>query len=107
MYADTGRIRALADDLRERAGEIRALAARLVARADGVAWQGLAADAMRAHARGRADALRRCALLHDDAAEALDRHAGRVAWLESQIDAVGDAIEDKVRGLVDILPGIG
>jgi uncharacterized protein YukE len=99
MYGDTTRIRALADRLRERATEIRALADRLVASADRVAWEGLAADAMRRHVRDRATALQRTALLHDDAAEALDRHARQVDHLKDLIAS----IERKARGLIDTL----
>ena len=95
MYGDTTRIRALADRLRERAAEIRALADRLVASADRVAWEGLAADAMRHHVRDRAAALRRTALLHDDAADALDRHARQVDHLKDLIAS----IERTARGL--------
>lgn len=111
MYADTARIRALADRLRERADDLRSLADRLLDRAAEVPWEGLAADAMRHHAGDRATALRRTARLHEDAAEALDRHAGRVGWVAEQLDAAGDAVEgaveDGVRGLVGALPGIG
>ena len=97
MYGDTARIRALADELRDRADDIRGLADRLTARADQVPWQGLAADAMRDHARRRAAALRRTACLHDDAADALDRHAREVDRLKDLIAA----IERKVRGLIE------
>ena len=97
MYGDTTRIRGLADDLRERAAEIRTLADRLVAQADAVAWEGLAADAMRHHTRERAGALQRTAWLHDEAADALDRHARQVDFLTDLIAS----IEDKARGLVD------
>ena len=97
MYGDTTTIRALARDLRTRADEIRAVADHLAARADDVAWRGLAADAMRGHARARSAALRRTAALHDDAADALDRHAREVDRVKDLIAA----IERKVRGLVD------
>src|SRR6478609_1008049 len=93
MYGDTTRIRALADRLRERATEIRALADRLVGSADRVAWAGLAAAAMRQHVWDRA------AVLHDDAAEALDRHARQVDQLKDLIAS----IERKARGLADKL----
>lgn len=92
MYADTARIRALAEDLRERADEVRDLAARLVTSADRVPWEGLAADAMRHHVGDRAAALRRTALLHDDAAEALDRHAGRVEHLTDLVPSLLDVV---------------
>lgn len=92
MYGDPTKIRALADHLRERADEIRDLATQLVTSADEVPWHGLAADAMRHHVGDRATALRRTALLHDDAAEALDRHAGRV-----------DAAQDLLPSLLDVV----
>ncbi len=97
MYGDTTAIRALATRLRERADEVRAEADDLAALAARVPWEGLAADAMRHHARDRAGALRRTALLHDDAAEALDRHAREVDRLKDLIAA----IERKVRHLLD------
>ncbi|GAA4368587.1 putative T7SS-secreted protein [Nocardioides caricicola] len=94
MLGDTTRIRALAADLRERAEDIRALAGRLAVSADQVPWEGLAADAMRAAVRHRAAALRRTALLHEDAAEALDRHAGRVDHVKGLAgDAVGSLLD--------------
>ena len=97
MYGDTTTIRALARDLRERADDLRAEADRLSARADSVSWHGLAADAMRAHAHGRSAALRRTAALHDDAGDALDRHAREVDRLKDLIAA----IERKARGIID------
>ncbi|WP_395656667.1 hypothetical protein [Nocardioides sp.] len=78
MWGDTATIRALAGRLRERADEVRDLAARLSAAAREVAWQGVAADAMRRHVEGRVVALLRTARLHEDAAEALEQHAARV-----------------------------
>lgn len=78
MWGDTDAIRALAGRLRERAEEVRDLAARLSASAREVAWQGVAADAMRVHVEGRVVALLRTAALHEDAAEALERHAAKV-----------------------------
>lgn len=92
MIGDPTAIRALAAALRRRAHEIRDLAEHLVHAADDVAWQGLAADAMRAAARHSAGGLRRTAALHDDAAEALERHAHRVG-------AVQDALDDAVHAL--------
>jgi Tfp pilus assembly protein PilN len=88
MYGDTTVIRALAADLRTRAEEIRAAADRLAALAERVPWDGLAADAMRGHARDRTAALRRTARLHDDAADALDRHAREVDRLKDLIAAI-------------------
>ena len=64
MYGDTEAIRGLARGLRRQADDIRWEADTLLARADAVPWQGLAADAMRCLARyrvGRAEAHRRAA----------------------------------------------
>jgi len=97
MYGDTTVIRRLAADLREQAVDIRAEADRLVARTDAAGWLGRAGDALRERARQRALALRRSAALHDDAAEALERHAREVERLQRLIDE----IERRVRRLVD------
>ena len=59
-------------------------------------WHGLAADAMRRHALDRAAALAHTAVLHDDAADALDRHAREVDRVKDLIAA----IEHRVRGLL-------
>jgi uncharacterized protein YukE len=95
MYGDTTTIRALAGRLRERADEIRDLAATLTTRADAVPWAGLAADAMRAHTQLRVGALLHTAGLHDDAAEALERHAREV-----------DRLKDLLDGPIDDLKGL-
>ena len=97
MYGDTAVIRRRAAELRERAAEIRAEADRLVARTDAVGWLGLAGDALRDRVRERALALRRSAGLHDDAADALDRHAHEVERLQRLIEEV----ERRVRRLVE------
>lgn len=97
MYGDTRTIRALAARLRERADEIRGEASRLAARAEQVPWQGVTADAMRHQACDRAGALLRTAALHDDAADALDRHAREVDRLKDLIAT----IERRVRRLLD------
>ena len=78
MLTDTTGVRHLASRMRERAQEIRAEAARVRRRADDVPWQGLAADAMRAQVAARLTTLAATADLHDDAADALDRHARAV-----------------------------
>jgi hypothetical protein len=88
MYGDTTAIRRLADRLREQAGEIRAEADRLVAMTDSVGWLGRAGDALRDQARQRAGALRRSAALHDDAADALERHAREVERLQRLIEEI-------------------
>lgn len=97
MYGDTSVIRGLARDLRDQAADIRTEADRLVAQADHVHWTGLAADAMRRRTHDRAAALRHSADLHDDAADALDRHAHEVDRLKELIAS----IERRFHGLVE------
>jgi uncharacterized protein YukE len=97
MYGDTAVIRALARRMHERAGDIRAEADELTHRADAVAWQGLAADAMRGLAHQHAAGLRSCADAHDAAGEALERHAREVDRLEDLIAT----IEHRVLRLLD------
>jgi hypothetical protein len=97
MYGDTTVIRALARGLREQGADIRVEADALVGHAEAVHWTGLAADAMRTLARDHAGDLRVCATRHDDAADALDRHAREVDRLEDLIAS----IEHRVLGLVD------
>lgn len=97
MYGDTTVIRGLARTLRDQAGDIRHEADSLVGRADAVHWTGLAADAMRRLARDHAGDLRSCASRHDDAADALDRHAREVDHL---VDLIA-SIERKVHSLLE------
>lgn len=85
MYGDPTAIRALAARLRDQADDLRRQGDALLARSEAVPWLGLAADAMRAHARDRAAALGETARVHDDAAEALDRHADEVARRQALI----------------------
>lgn len=110
MFADTTIIRALARRLRERADEIRDLAADLTTRAAAVPWSGLAADAMRAHAAVQAAALLRTAGLHDDAAEALARHAAavdqRLDLLAATAGAAGELAGDVADGIADAAKGL-
>ena len=96
MYGDPTAIRRLAAGLREQAGEIRGEADRLVARTDAAGWLGRGGDALRARVRERALGLRRAAGLHDDAAEALERHAHEVDRLQRLIEEV----ERRARSLV-------
>ena len=96
MIGDTATIRALGRRLRERADEIRDLAAGLARRADSVPWTGLAADAMRAHTAGRVAALLRTAALHEEAADAIERHAREVDLLA---DVLGGPL-DQLKGLL-------
>jgi hypothetical protein len=100
MLADTDSIRALAGSFRERAAELRDEAARLDTSATDVAWDGLSADAVRERAHERTAALRRTADLHEDAAEALDRHAAEV---DRMLGLVGSAL-DVVDSLTRLIP---
>jgi len=112
MYGDPTSIRRLAAGLREQAGEIRGEADRLVARTDAAGWLGLGGDALRVRARERARDLRRAATLHDDAADAVERHAHEVDRLQRLIeeierrarrlvDAARDQLDDRVSGWLD------
>lgn len=97
MYGDTAAIRRLADRMGEQGDELRRDADRLVGAAQQVLWEGRAAQAMRERTAARAVALRRTADRHDDAAQALRRHA-------DEVDRLKDLIRDiahRVRGLVD------
>ncbi len=96
MYGDTEAIRRLARTMRDQGTALRTQADWLLARAESVAWRGLAADAMRARVCGQAEALRRTAGLADDAAVALDEHADEVDRLKALIAA----IEQKAMALV-------
>lgn len=97
MYGDATVIRRLAAGLAEQADAIRTEADRLVARTDAAGWLGEAGDALRDRVRQRALALRRSAALHDDAADALRRHAREVERLQRLIEEV----ERRVHRLVD------
>jgi hypothetical protein len=101
MYGDTTVIRALAGRLRDQGSEIRAEAALLQGAAESVPWSGLAADAMRRLAHDHGGRLRSCAALHDEAADALERHAREVDRLEDLIAAV----ERRVLRLLDDVGG--
>lgn len=97
MYGDTEAIRGLARTMRGQGHALRDEAQRSRSRAEAVAWEGLAADAMRMRVREQTGALRRTAMLADEAAAALDRHADEVDRLKALIAAV----EAKVMRLVD------
>jgi hypothetical protein len=97
MYGDTAVIRAQARRMRERADDIRSEADALLGAAEAVGWTGLAADAMRRLAREHAAGLRSCAGAHEEAGDALDRHAREVDRVKSLIAA----IEKRVLGLVE------
>ena len=86
MYGDTAAGRKRAAQLREQAGDVRALAARLVSQAEAVPWHGKAAEAMRERIRERAGHLRAAAAQHDTAAESLSAHVSEVDRLKEAID---------------------
>ncbi len=96
MYGDTEAIRGLARTMRGQGATLRSEATRLLARAEAVPWQGLAADTMRARVRAQVGAMRRTAELADEAGRALDHHADEVDRLKALIAA----IERKARALV-------
>lgn len=85
MYGDTEVMRHRVDRLRDQAEDIRTTADQLVARSEGVAWTGRAADAMRSRIRERAVSLRSVAARHDSAADALERHLVEVDRLKEAI----------------------
>ncbi|MCF6378090.1 hypothetical protein L2K70_10785 [Nocardioides KLBMP 9356] len=87
MYGDTAAGRKRAAQLREQAGDVRALAARLVSQAEAVPWHGKAAEAMRERIRERASHLRTAAAQHDTAAESLTAHLTEVDRLKEAIEA--------------------
>jgi len=83
--------------MREQAREMRDEAEALVGTAQCVGWTGLAADAMRRLAHEHAARLRACADAHEDAADALDRHAREVDHVKELIAT----IEHRVLSLLD------
>ena len=86
MYGDSAAGRKRVAQLREQAGDVRALAARLVSQAEAVPWHGKAAEAMRERIRERASHLRAAAAQHDTAAESLSAHVSEVDRLKEAID---------------------
>jgi len=91
MYGDLAAMRRRVGHLREQAVDVRVMADRLVAQADGIDWQGRAADSMRTRMHDRAAQLRDCAHQHDVAADALERHLGEVARLKDSIAEIQHA----------------
>jgi hypothetical protein len=113
MYGDTEAIRGLARGLRRLGDDIRWEADTLLARAEAVPWQGVAADAMRCLARYRTTALRRTAGLHDEAAAALEDHADAVdkikaliALIEDRVMALVAAARDRIAGVLVVVGGL-
>lgn len=106
MYGDTEAIRGLARTMRGQAATLRSEASDLLARAEAVPWEGLAADAMRGRVRAQVGGLRRSADLADDAAAALERHADEVDRLKDLIAAVEQKVMALVAGARDRLAGL-
>lgn len=90
MYGDSDAMRRRADQLREQAVDLRALADQLVAQTEGIGWTGRAADSMGERVRERASQLRAAAAQHETAADSLDRHV-------QEVDTIKDAITDAER----------
>jgi len=89
MYGDTAAGRKRVAQLREQGGDIRALASRLVAQAEAVAWHGKAAESMRSRIKDRAHHLRAAAVQHETAADSLATHLAAVDSLKDTIDTHG------------------
>ena len=88
-------------DLRNRARALDEIADRLAHRAEAIGWQGYAAEAMRRRARDAVTELRRCAGLHDDAAEALERH--RRAALANPVGQVAHGLMSVANDMVNTI----
>ena len=97
MYGDTAAARRRVGQLREQAGDVRALADRLVGQSEAVPWHGRAAEAMRHRIKERAAHLRAAAGHHETAAESLAAHVGEVVSIKDAIETV----EHKATVLVD------
>lgn len=93
MYGDSEVVRRRAAQLREQGGDIRALADRLVGRAEAIGWAGRAADSMRARIRERAAHLRVAAGIHESAADLLDQHGSAVEQGKETIASVSRKAE--------------
>jgi len=85
MYGDTAAMRKRAAQLREQGTDVRALADRLVAQLEGLAWEGRAAVDLRGRVHERAAQLRDCAGQHENAAEALEKHLDECDRLKDAI----------------------
>jgi len=78
MLADPDAIRGLAALLRARAAEVRDEGDRLIACSVALEWRGRAGDAMRVAVADAVGEMRTSAALHEQAADALGRHADAV-----------------------------
>ena len=86
---DTTAIHDLAARVRHTAALLREEADALGRRVEAVPWQGRAAEAMRVAVGLQVGDLARASLHHDDAAEALEAHAVRVAETAALLPALG------------------
>ncbi len=102
MDAGPPAIRALAHEMRERAWDVRATADRAVGRVERLPWRGLAAETARLGVRESAGDLRRAAALHDEAADALDRHARSV---DDALELLAEAERKAANLLGDVVGG--
>jgi hypothetical protein len=96
MYGDTAAMRRRSAQLREQGTDVRAMADSMVGQLDAIGWQGRAAGDLRTRILDRAAHLRDCAVQHENAAEAVEKHLAEIDRLK---DAVAD-IERKARSLV-------
>lgn len=110
MYGDPDAIRALARTLTDQGDAVRAEGRRLLALLGATRWSGLAADAAHAVAQRRVDDLAACAVRHDDAADALVRHAAevehRLAVLARAEDLLGGWVADGLDRARELLPDL-
>lgn len=106
MYGDTAVVRALAQDLREQAGDMRAASVDLRAQSEAVPWTGLAAEAMRRLARDHASGLEASATAHERAAVALDRHAREVDHVKAVIAGAERRVHDALDDIADGASGL-
>lgn len=108
MYGDPDAIRALARTLTDQGEAVRTEGRRLLALLGATRWTGLAADAAHAVAQVRAADLSACAVRHDEAADALVRHAAevehRLAVLARAQDVLGGVVADGLGRARELLP---
>lgn len=111
MYGEPRRIRAVAERLEARSGDLRREADRLAADCTAAAWASVAADRMRegaARVRRDVDAI---AHRYDEAAVLVRAHAAEVermvelvASIERRVRALADELGDTVGAVVPDLP---
>jgi hypothetical protein len=97
---DTAELVEIADRISRHAASTRARALQLGSAMAAADWHGIAADAFSGEAHVAIAALRSAAGRLDDAADALRRHAGRVAAVVDELTAFGI---DGLRTLEDIV----